>query len=457
MRDVEGNIVCGTMSNLFLRHGARLLTPRLDRGGVAGIMRRWVMETARAAGVSVEEGRVTRERVLSAEEMFMTNAVVGVRPGRAMGRGREAPGALRRARQRALFQRALGAHMKRRLWAAVLVAVLLAAPAAFLALEVRSLDQPVALAAPLQYRVPSGTSFARIANGLAAQGVVAHPKIWAWYARFKGLAGSVKAGEYEIRPGITPRELLDKMVSGQVLLHSFTIVDGWRVQDMLEAMRRNPDIAQTLPPSSVAEAGAAILVKLGAAGVDAEGQFLPETYRFIAGTPDTEVLRQAHAALTRELEDAWTGRDPSVPLHDARELLIMASIVEKESGIPQELGKIAGLYLHRLAIGMRLQADPTLIYGLGEHYDGDIHSVDLRTDGPYNTYTRSGLPPTPIALPSAAVLRATARPEQTDALYFVASSKGDGTHVFSATLEQHNAAVAAYVARQRQKAHESVH
>jgi UPF0755 protein len=144
-------------------------------------------------------------------------------------------------------------------------------------------------------------------------------------------------------------------------------------------------------------------------------------------------------------------RDPSLPLHDSRELLIMASIVEKESGLPQELGKIAGLYMHRLAIGMRLQADPTVIYGLGNRYDGDIRTVDLHTDGPYNTYTRVGLPPTPIALASAAVIRATAHAEKTDAIYFVASPKGDGSHVFSATLQEHNAAVASYLAHQRQR------
>jgi UPF0755 protein len=192
--------------------------------------------------------------------------------------------------------------------------------------------------------------------------------------------------------------------------------------------------------------------KMGSPGVNVEGQFLPETYRFVLGTTDIELLRQAHAALSRELQAAWADREPQLPLHDANELLIMASIIQKESGIAQEIPKIAGLYLHRLSIGMRLQADPTVIYGLGEHYDGDIRSVDLRTDGPYNTYTRAGLPPTPIALPSAAVIRATAHPAKTDAIYFVASTKGDGTHVFSATLEQHNAAVAAYVAHQRHKA-----
>jgi UPF0755 protein len=316
---------------------------------------------------------------------------------------------------------------------------------------VGTLDVPSPLQTVIRYKVAPGRSFAHVANELAAQGVVAHPKILAQYARWSGQAAAVKAGEYEITPGITARELLTKMVNGQVLLHSFTIVDGWRVQEMLEALRRNPDVAATLPAGTAAAVSTSLMEKLGAPGVNAEGQFLPETYRFVLGTTDIELLRQAHSALTRELQAAWAERESDLPLHDANELLIMASIIQKESGIPQEIPKIAGLYLHRLSIGMRLQADPTVIYGMGEHYDGDIRSVDLRTDGPYNTYTRVGLPPTPIALPGAAVIRATAHPEKTDAIYFVASTKGDGTHVFSATLEQHNAAVAAYVAHQRHK------
>jgi UPF0755 protein len=306
----------------------------------------------------------------------------------------------------------------------------------------------------MRFKVAPGASFAHVARDLASQGVVDEPRAWELYARWKRLAPLVKAGEYEIQPGITPRELLAKMVSGQVLLHSFTIVDGWRVADMLEALRRDPDILSTLPrsagpPSAGPPSDGDLMAKLGAPDVAAEGQFLPETYKFVAGTSDIEVLRQAHAALTRELEAAWMNREPETPLHTPYELLIMASIVEKESGLPQELGRIAGLYLHRLAIGMRLQADPTIIYGMGERYEGDIRTVDLRTDGPYNSYTRLGLPPTPIALAGAAAIRATARPEKTDALYFVASPKGDGSHVFSATLEQHNLAVAAYLARKR--------
>jgi UPF0755 protein len=339
----------------------------------------------------------------------------------------------------------------RRVLRYVLLSCLLigAAAAGLVWVGVRSLDEPVRLTAPVRFKVAPGVSFARIAAELAARGVIARPRAWVLFARLRNLAPAVKAGEYEIQPGITPRELLTKMVNGQVLLHSFTIVDGWTVRDLLEALRRNPDIALTL-----ADKAPNLMEKLGAPGLESEGQFLPETYRFIAGTTDVELLRVAHTALVKELESDWTDRDPGLPLQNSRELLIMASIVEKESGLPQELKIIAGLYLHRLSIGMRLQADPTVIYGMGDRYDGDIRTVDLRTDGPYNSYTRAGLPPTPIALAGAAVIRATAHPEKTDALYFVASPKGDGSHVFSATLQEHNAAVASYVAHQRRKAAE---
>jgi UPF0755 protein len=328
-----------------------------------------------------------------------------------------------------------------------IVVLLLAAAGAEIWQGVRSLDEPLNIAAPLRFKVSIGSRFARVAMDLGNQGIVEWPRTWVLYARWKGVAAAIKAGEYELVPGMTPRGLLEKMVSGQVLLHSLTIVDGWRVQDLLLAMRRNPDILSTLPTGT-----SNLMEKLGFPGLNAEGQFLPETYRFPSGTSDLELLRQAHAALTRVLNAAWTGREPTLPLQNAYELLIMASIVEKESGLPEELPKIAGLYLHRLSIGMRLQADPTIIYGLGESYDGDLHTVDLRTDGPYNTYTRTGLPPTPIALAGAAAIEATARPAKTDAIYFVASGKGDGSHVFSATLDQHNAAVAQYLSRQRQKA-----
>jgi UPF0755 protein len=324
---------------------------------------------------------------------------------------------------------------------------LLAAAGAEIWLNIRSLDEPLRVAAPLTFKVPAGSRLAQVTATLAARGVLARPCALVLYARWKGIASAIKAGEYEIEPGVTPRDLLDKLVIGQVLLHSLTIVDGWRVQDLLAAMRRNPGVLATLPATSVD-----VMERLGMPGVNAEGQFLPETYLFPGGTTDVEILRQAHAALARTLNAAWMNRDPTIPLHNIDELLVMASIVEKESGRPEELPKIAGLYLHQLKIGMRLQADPTVIYGLGDSYDGDLHTIDLRTDGPYNTYTRTGLPPTAIALPGAAAIEATAHPENTDALYFVASGRGDGSHVFSATLGEHNAAVAQYLSRQRQRA-----
>jgi UPF0755 protein len=321
---------------------------------------------------------------------------------------------------------------------------------ALVAAALKRLDQPLNVSTAVRFKVTPGSRFARVAADLAGRGVIAEPRIWVLYARWKGLASAIKAGEYEIEPGATPRSLLSKMINGQVLLHSFTIVDGWRVQDMLAALKRNPDITSTLP-----DAPARLMADLGCPAADAEGQFLPETYRFPSGTTDLEVLKQAHAALVRELQSAWASRDPGVPLKSPDELLIVASIVQKESGLPQELPKIAGLYLHRLRVGMRLQADPTVIYGLGDRYEGELHGVDLRSDGPYNTYTRAGLPPTPIALAGAPAIEATAHPQATDALYFVASPHDDGSHVFSATLEEQNAAVVRYVAHLREKAAEA--
>jgi UPF0755 protein len=337
---------------------------------------------------------------------------------------------------------------------ALLIVVFLSAAGAAAGLvvlrAVRSLDEPLKVSAPLRFKVAPGSRFSRVAAELGAQGIVEHPRSWVLYARWKGVASAIKTGEYEIDPGATPRSLLEKLVTGQVVLHSFTIVDGWRAEDMLAALRRDPDISVTAGVSMQE-----VMSKLGVPGLDPEGQFLPETYRFSEGTPELEILRQAHVALVHELESAWATRDPALMLKNAAELLTVASIVQKESGLPQELPKIAGLYLHRLRIGMRLQADPTVIYGLGERYDGQLHSVDLHTDGPYNTYLRAGLPPSPIALAGAAAIRATAHPQNTDALYFVASPRDDGSHIFSATLEEQNAAVAQYVAHLREKAAES--
>lgn len=321
--------------------------------------------------------------------------------------------------------------MKSLLRAGVLVVVLLAGAVSwFIWQGMKSLDEPLNVTTATRFKVLPGVSFSHVAADLHTKGIVANARAWAWYARSQDMAAAIKAGEYQIDPGMSPRDLLARMVRGDVVVYSFTIIDGWRVHDLLDALHRNHDIVATLPANAL----------------EAEGEFLPETYRFESGATDADILQRAHAALLRELTQAWADHDPLLPLKNPTELLTLASIVQKESANPLELAKIAGLYLHRLKLGMRLQADPTVIYGLGEAYDGSLHSADLHTDGPYNTYMREGLPPTPIALPGAAAIRACAHPEATDALYFVASDRGDGTHVFSATLPQQNAAVARYVA-----------
>ncbi len=336
--------------------------------------------------------------------------------------------------------------MKRAAAALGSIALLVAGAWFVLRHESALLDRPLALVAPVVYRVPPGASLARVAADLHRRGWLAAPHAWVLLARWRGEAASVRAGEYELRPGLTARGLLGLFVRGEVLLHSFTIVDGWQVADLIAAMRRDPDIAKT-PAAKPAD----LMARFGEPGVSPEGQFLPETYKFPLGTTDVELLEFAHRALVRELDAAWKSRSPGLPLANESQLLIVASIVQKESALPEERRKIAGLYLHRLRIGMRLQADPTVIYGLGDRYQGRLHAIDLRTDGPYNTYTRTGLPPTPIALPGAAAIRASADPEETDALYFVASGNGDGSHVFSATLAEQNAAVRRYLRQLRRR------
>ena len=339
--------------------------------------------------------------------------------------------------------------MKRRAWLVVTIAATLGAVAAG-TIAVRrvsaDLDRPLPIAAPLVYRIAPGASLARIAAGLDRRGVLPAPRLWTLYARWRGDAGAVRAGEYELRPGLTARQLLEQLVKGQILLRSFTIVDGWRVADLLAAMRASPYLTTTLPP-----APKDLMARFGEAGRNPEGEFLPETYEFPRGTSDVALLAIAHRALVKTLAAAWQSRAPGLPLRDPRQLLILASIVEKESALPDERAQIAGVYLHRLAIGMRLQADPTVIYGLGDRYRGRLHEADLRADGPYNTYTRAGLPPAPIALPAAAAIDACAHPAKTDALYFVASGKGDGRHVFSATLAEQNAAVKRYLRRLKRR------
>jgi UPF0755 protein len=297
----------------------------------------------------------------------------------------------------------------------------------------------------LVFEVASGTPLARLAMHLNAEGVLPHPRLLTWYARVTGDAVRIKAGEYRLEPGKSSLELLQMLVDGSVVMYQLTVVEGWRFADLLAAMRAHPAIVPLGLDS------AEIMAELGSPGLHPEGQFLPDTYVFPKGTPELDVLRSAHDALRATLEAAWLTRAAHTTVADPYSALILASIIEKETALPAERAKISGVFQQRLARGMRLQTDPTVIYGLGETFDGNLRRRDLARDTPYNTYTRRGLPPTPIALPSAASIQAAVHPELTDALYFVATGEPDGSHRFSATVDEHNAAVRAYLRRLEQE------
>jgi UPF0755 protein len=284
--------------------------------------------------------------------------------------------------------------------------------------------------------IARGSSYRTIVDQLRAAGVT-HASPWYWRAlgRELGIEGRVHAGEYALTPGLTPRELLRRMVAGEVLKHYFTIVDGWTFRQLRLALASDAGLAQTLP--GLADEDIAHRLDIGQA--NPEGWFLPETYAWIKGESDFDVLGRAYAAMKKAIDRLWNARSTDVILDSPYQALILASIVEKETGRPDERPLIAGVFVRRLKTGMRLQTDPTVIYGMGENYRGNIRRDDLETDTPYNTYTRDGLPPTPIALPGVPALEAALHPTPGDALYFVA--RGDGSHEFSATLEEHNRAV----------------
>ena len=335
--------------------------------------------------------------------------------------------------------------MRKRLWIS-LAALAAAAIAATLATVVvwRSLNAPLPLPAEgLRIEVSGGTSLRRVTEQLAERRLLVHPWLLATYGRLTGQATRIRAGEYDLASGVTPLSLLDRLVSGQVYLHQLTVVEGTRFRDLLAALRAHPAIE----PSTLD--GAGIMAALGEPGVHPEGQFFPDTYKFPKGTPDIELLRLAHQALVTRLDAAWQRRSTDIQLRTPYEALILASIIEKETALATERRLIAGVFHQRLRRNMRLQTDPTVIYGLGEIYDGNLRRQDLERDTPYNTYTRNGLPPTPIALPGAGSLEAAVTPELGDAIYFVATGRGDGSHYFSATLEEHERAVRDYLRQLR--------
>jgi UPF0755 protein len=302
--------------------------------------------------------------------------------------------------------------------------------------------------APVQVVIPPGASLRSALRLIASAGALRHPRLLEWQARLEHAGVPPKVGRYLIEAHATPLQLLEQLLQGRVILEQLTVVEGWTFAQMRHALDTDPNVAHDW-----ARLGDQVVMgRLGQAGTPAEGRFFPDSYRFAAGTSDSEIYRMAFERMQRELATAWQDRDRSLPLGSATELLIFASIVERETGREDERAKVAAVFANRLRQGMRLQSDPTIIYGLGARYDGDIRKRDIATDSRYNTYTRDGLTPTPIALPGAAALQAAAHPAAIRALYFVAAASGDGTHVFSETLAQHNAAVKRLVARTRRKA-----
>jgi len=287
--------------------------------------------------------------------------------------------------------------------------------------------------------VGRGSSFRSIVAELQQRGVT-RANAWYWRALAEQMqvAGKLRAGEYALAPGTTPRQLLANMAAGKVLQRNFTIVDGWTFGELRQALAG----ADHLRHDSVNLDDAAIMRSIGAGGEVPEGRFLPETYAYVKGDSDLDVLRRAHAAMVRTLATLWPSRDPQLPLATPYEALILASIVERETGRADERTRIAGVFVRRLENHMLLQTDPAVIYGMGAAYAGNLRKTDLTTDTPYNTYTRAGLPPTPIALPGKPALVAVLHPAAGNALYFVA--RGDGTHVFADTLDEHNRNVDCY-------------
>lgn len=291
---------------------------------------------------------------------------------------------------------------------------------------------------PYDFTVKSGANLKTVARNLEEEGLLSHPQVFRLLGRILGKSASLQAGTYRVSAPITPLELLDKLAAGDVLPIEIAFVEGTTLRQWLAQMRAHPHVRSTLEGLTEGEIRTALGIRESAL----EGLFFPDTYRLLAGTSDAEILKRAYAEMSRRLSQAWEGRDPSLPLASAYQALVLASIIEKETGKAAERRTIASVFVNRLRKGMRLQADPTVIYGLGARFDGNLRKRDLLAETSWNTYTRDGLPPTPIAMPGAASIAAAMNPETTDYLYFV--GRGDGSHQFSRTLEEHNRAVARY-------------
>jgi UPF0755 protein len=288
-----------------------------------------------------------------------------------------------------------------------------------------------------EFLIKPGNSIRQVAQKLADAGYIEDPVMFIALAKIEGKETSAKAGEYLIKQDDTPLDLIDLFTRGNSILYSFTIIEGWTFNQLLEAIKKDAILEHTLP-NNVSE----IMAKISQDDESPEGRFLPDTYHFPRGTTDLDFLKRSYKTMQQKLSEEWAKRDNDLPLKSPYEALILASIIEKETGAAFERPLIAAAFIQRLKKGMRLQTDPTIIYGLGEGFDGNIRYRDLKKDTPYNTYLHKGLTPTPIALPGIDAIRAALHPADSDAIYFV--SKGDGTHKFSRTLEEHNEAVSKY-------------
>lgn len=290
----------------------------------------------------------------------------------------------------------------------------------------------------ISFSIKAGSGVKAAAQQIADAGVPINPRLFALLARISGKSAKMKAGSYELKPGTTPSQLISQLVRGEFAQESISIIEGWTFKQMREAINAHPALKHDTAQMSDRE----LLALITRDYKDPEGLFFPDTYMFATGASDLQIYRQAFAVMMRHLNEAWAARNPSVPYKTPYEALIMASIVEKETGQASERSMVAAVFVNRLRLGMLLQTDPTVIYGMGEKYKGKIHKSDLETDTPYNTYIRRGLPPTPIALPSAAALTATLNPATSNVLYFVA--RKDGSSEFSSNLSDHNRAVNKY-------------
>ncbi len=297
----------------------------------------------------------------------------------------------------------------------------------------------------LSYEVKSGDTLKNLVRNLYKQEVISNPNYLVWFARINGTASLIQRGEYLLKPGASAIDFLNQLVNGQTVQYSITIVEGWSFNEMMRFLKTNEQIKHTLNGMTNKQ----IMTKLGHAKQHPEGRFLPDTYNFPKGTTDLAFLTRAYNELEEVLNEEWESRQDGLPLKSPYEALILASIVEKETGLASERPEIAGVFIRRLQKRMRLQTDPTVIYGLGNKFDGNLRRRDLKNDTPYNTYRRHGLPPTPIALPGRDAIRAALNPDDGNNLYFVA--KGDGSHKFTSNLKAHNNAVIKYQLKGRRK------